>query len=157
MAIFLAGGIAYIVRYRKIEKKQEDKQDMVLKMQLQAYERLLLLCDRIALPNLINRLNEPGLSYRDMQLVLNQNIRSEFDHNITQQIYVSPEIWNAVKNLKEQNQLIINQFANSLPPNASGNDLNKLLLQFAMADKRGNMHEMVAEALSYEAKKLMTP
>ncbi len=90
-----------------------------------------------------------------MQLTLTQNIRSEFDYNITQQIYVSSEAWNAVKNLKEQNLLIINQLANVLPPNATGLDLNKLLLEFLMNDKKGTLHEVVSEVLSFEAKKLL--
>ena len=157
MVIFFAGSIAYIIRYRKLEKKQEVKKDTILQMQLQAYERLMVLTDRIALPNLINRVNEPGLSAREMQILLTQNIRTEFDYNITQQIFVSADAWNAVKNLKEQNQLIINQFANLLPPNASGLDLNKLLLQFLMNDKKGTLHEIVGDVLSYEAKKLMQP
>ncbi len=124
-------------------------------MQLQAYERLLILVDRIALPHVITRINQPNASAREMQLLLTQNIRSEFEYNITQQIYVTPEAWNAVKNLKEQNLLIINQLANVLPPNATGLDLNKLLLEFLMNDKKGTLHEVVSEVLSYEAKKLM--
>ncbi len=124
-------------------------------MQLQAYERLVILVDRIALPHLISRINQPGATAREMQLLLTQNIRSEFDYNITQQIYVTPDAWNAVKNLKEQNLLIINQLANVLPPHATGLDLNKLLLEFLMNDKKGTLHEVVSEALSYEAKKLM--
>jgi hypothetical protein len=124
-------------------------------MQLQAYERLLILVDRIALPHVITRVNQPSSSAREMQLLLTQSIRSEFDYNITQQIYVTAEAWNAVKNLKEQNLLIINQLANVLPPNATGLDLNKLLLEFLMNDKKGTLHEVVSEVLSYEAKKLM--
>jgi hypothetical protein len=124
-------------------------------MQLQSYERLLILVDRMALPHLISRVNQPHATAREMQLLLTQNILSEFDYNITQQIYVSPDAWNAVKNLKEQNLLIINQLANVLPPNATGLDLNKLLLEFLMNDKKGTLHEVVSEALSYEAKKLM--
>lgn len=155
MVIFLAGGIAYIIRYRKLEKKQEIKKDMVLQMQLQAYERLMVLADRIALPNLINRLNESGVNAREMQAALLHNIRTEFDYNITQQIYVSAEAWNALKSLKEQNQLIINQFSNSLAPDATGLDLNRVLLQFLMNDRKGTLHEMVGEVLSIEAKKVM--
>ncbi len=88
-------------------------------MKLQAYERLILLADRIALPNLISRSNQPGLSAREMQNLLVQTIRQEFDHNITQQIYVSPEAWDAIRNLKEQNMLIINQVASFLPESAT--------------------------------------
>jgi hypothetical protein len=68
---------------------------------------------------------------------------------------VSADAWNAVKNLKEQNLLVINQFAAALPPNATGLDLNKHLLEYLMTDKKGTMHELVSEVLSYEAKKVL--
>lgn len=155
----ITASIVYIVTTRaKVVGEDEtiQKNNTAAKsMQLQAYERLLILVDRIALPNVITRVSQPHIPVREMQLLLTQNIRSEFDYNITQQIYVSAEAWNAVKNLKEQNLLIINQHANVLPLNATGLDLNKLLLEFLMSDKKGSLHEVVSEVLSYEAKKLM--
>lgn len=124
-------------------------------LRLQAYERLTLLVDRIALPNLISRVNQNGISAREMQLLLTRGVREEFDYNITQQIYVTADAWAAVKNLKEQNMLVINQLASALPPNATGLDLNKFLLEYLMTDKKGQLHEVVSEVLSYEAKKLL--
>jgi hypothetical protein len=126
-----------------------------LQLQLQAYERLVVLVDRIALPNLISRVGQADISARDMQMILTRSIREEFEYNISQQIFVTPDAWNSVKNLKEQNLLIINQLANILPPNASGLDLNKQLLQYLMNDRKGTLHEVVSDVLSYEAKKLM--
>jgi hypothetical protein len=124
-------------------------------MQLAAYERLLLLTDRIALPNLIQRVNTPGLSARDMQLLLIQSIRQEFEHNVTQQMYVSPEAWDAVRNFKDQNMLIINQISSFLPEDATSTDLNKNLLDLLMQNPKASLQDVVSEALSYEAKKLM--
>jgi uncharacterized protein (UPF0333 family) len=124
-------------------------------LRLQAYERLTLLVDRIALPNLITRVNQNGVSAREMQMLLTRGLKEEFDYNITQQIYVTAEAWTAVKNLKEQNMLVVNQLASALPPNATGLDLNKLLLEYLMTDKKGQLHEVVSEVLSYEAKKLL--
>jgi len=124
-------------------------------LQLQAYERLVVLVDRIALPNLISRVGQSDISARDMQMILTRSIREEFEYNISQQIFVSPDAWNSVKNLKEQNLLTINQLANILPANASGLDLNKQLLQYLMNDRKGTLHEVVSEVLSYEAKKLI--
>jgi hypothetical protein len=90
-----------------------------------------------------------------MQLVLTRSIRDEFDYNITQQIYITPETWNAVKTLKEKNLLIINQVSAVLPPNASALDLNRAILEYIMNDSKADIHELVSEALSYEAKKLL--
>ncbi len=124
-------------------------------MQLQAYERLILLIDRIALPNLIPRLSKPGFTAKEMQLFLIDNIQQEFEYNITQQVYVTAESWNAVKSLKEQNLAIINHIANFLPDEATGLDLCKILAEFLLKDKRGTMHELVSEAVSFEAKKIL--
>lgn len=150
----LIGSLIYIFRNNKSNGNEKPKEGPALQLQLQAYERLTLLVDRIALPNLIGRVSQGGLSAREMQLVLTKNIKEEFEYNISQQIYVSADAWTAVKNLKEQNLLVINQFANALPPNATGLDLNKLLLEFLMHDKKGSLHEVVSEVLSYEAKRL---
>ena len=123
--------------------------------QLQAYERLILLADRIALPNLIQRVNQPGFTAREMQSLLTQTIRQEFEHNITQQIYVSAEAWDAVRNYKEQNLLIVNQVGSFLPEEATGNDLNRQLLDLLVQNPKASLQNVVAEALSFEAKKLL--
>jgi hypothetical protein len=124
-------------------------------LQLQAYERLILLTDRIALPNLIQRANVPGLGARDMQALLTQSIRQEFEHNITQQIYVSAESWDAVRNYKEQNLLIVNQIGSFLPETATGVDLNRALLDLLVQNPKASLQNVVSDALSFEAKKLM--
>lgn len=149
----LLGYLFYLQRKSKMEEQQKVQGGQHL--QLQAYERMALLVDRIALPNLITRVNQPGISAREMQMLLTRTLKEEFDYNITQQIYVSAEAWKAIKNLKEQNTLVINQFANALPPNASGLDLSKVLLEYLMTDTKGNLHEVVSEVISYEAKKLL--
>src|SRR5215203_4218164 len=59
-------------------------------LQLQAYERLVLLCERISIPNLISRTNIAQLSAREMQIILLENIKQEFEYNASQQIYVTP-------------------------------------------------------------------
>lgn len=158
MVVFIIGSF-YVLsgRSKKTDKKEfsENASSLSHQMQLQAYERLTLLVDRIALPNLISRLNQSELSAKEMQLLLIQTIKQEFDYNITQQIYVSAAAWNAVKNLKDQTMLIINQFASTLSQEATSADLNKLLLEYLMNDKKANLHELVSEAISYEARKLL--
>ena len=124
-------------------------------LQLQAYERLVMLSERIALPGLISRVNQPGLTAKEMQLLLLENIKQEYEYNMTQQIYVSPVAWEAVKNLKEQTMLIINQVAAALPPESTGNDLNRVLLDVMMKQQKGQLHAIVLEALNYEARKLL--
>ncbi|MBI1344615.1 MAG: hypothetical protein GC171_16965 [Terrimonas sp.] len=125
-------------------------------LQLQAYERLVMLTERISIPNLVSRANQSGLaSAKEMQILLLESIKQEFEYNSSQQIYVSPVAWESVKNLKEQNMLIINQIASSLPAEARAIDLNKALLDFIMGQQKGALHSIVLEALNYEARKLM--
>ena len=163
--IGLAGAVVYLFSKMKVDKPGKKERTSYIgsdpnnlsskQLQLQAYERLTLLAGRIALPGLISRVSQPGLSVRDMQVLLSQTIRQEFDYNITQQIYVSADAWNAIKSLKDQNVLIIHQIAGALPPEATGNDLCRVLLEFLMNDPKGTLHEVVCEVLSYEAKDLL--
>ncbi|TXJ26265.1 MAG: hypothetical protein E6Q24_11620 [Chitinophagaceae bacterium] len=157
MALLISFYCFYLVNdFRKKAKQPGDKDNFSSRpLQLQAYERLVMLSERISIPNLVSRANQPGLGCRDMQLLLIESIKQEFEYNASQQIYVSPVAWEAVTNLKEQNMLIINQVGASLPPEASGTDLNKRLLEFVMTQKKGALHTIVLEALNFEAKKLM--
>lgn len=126
-------------------------------LQLQAYERMILLADRIALPNLISRNAQAlsGVGIRDTQLTLTHQIKQEFEYNVTQQIYVSADAWEAVRNLKDQNIMIVNQVASFLPQEASGHDLSRAILEMLAENPKATLHNVVSDVLSYEAKKLM--
>lgn len=135
------------------ERKGNDSE--TLKLRLQAYERLTLLTERISLQNLLSRINNSGLSSRQMQVSLIDSIRQEYDYNLTQQIYVSPEVWRAVNNLKEQNIYVINQLASALPPHATAMDLNKHIIDYLINNSSASLNNIVLEAINFEAKKLM--
>jgi hypothetical protein len=126
-----------------------------LRLRLQAYERITLLTERIALQNLLSRNTNTGLSCRQMQAALIDAIKQEYDYNLSQQIYVSTEVWRAVNNLKEQNIYIINQLASTLPAQASGMDLNKHIIDYLINNSNASLHNIVLDAINFEAKKLM--
>lgn len=168
-AVIIAFVVALIFFYLLMKKnKQEideaisqhknnvDSSNSIKQLQLQSYERLILLADRISLPNLITRVgaNIVG-SAKEMQTLLVQNIKQEFEYNVSQQIYVSKESWEAVTNLKDQNILIINQVSSFLPENASAQDLNKALLEMLIEHPNASLHKVVMEVLSFEAKKIL--
>ena len=150
--------IAFYVLFRKPQKatilRGAEKFEST-SLRLQAYERLVLFTERIALPNLISRLNQPGIPALEMKIILTENIKHEFEYNSTQQLYVSPVSWDSVRNLKEQNIMIINQVAASMLPTATASELNKKILEVVMAQPQGALHELVLQALNFEAKKLM--
>jgi hypothetical protein len=148
--------VALITARNQKSASAEDKGDYSSRpLQLQAYERLVLLCERISIPNLISRTNISQLSAREMQIVLLENIKQEFEYNASQQIYVTPIAWESVRNLKDHSMLIINQVAGVLPPEAKASDLNRQLLDVVMNQQEQPLHLAVLDTLSFEAKKLM--
>lgn len=138
------------------ETEQPKATDISVKpLQLQAYERLVILTERIALPNLISRLSQPNFSAREMQVMLIETIKQEFEYNASQQIYVSPQAWDAIRNLRDQNMLIINTISKTLQPNATASDLNRQLIESMMREEKEALHTYVANTLNAEAKKIM--
>jgi hypothetical protein len=150
--------LIYLQQKIGVATKAVDKDTKILK--LQAYERLILLANRIALPHLIARLQQEGksnasLSATDQQLLLVATIKEEFEHNVTQQLYVSKTAWDAVTNFKEKNILLIHQAAVTLPIGAGASELNRLLISFLANDPSGDMHQFVSELLSLEVKQIL--
>jgi hypothetical protein len=90
-----------------------------------------------------------------MKALLIETIKQEFDYNSTQQLYVSATAWEAVRNLKEQNILLINQVAASLGWQATGAMLNKKLLELMLAQQDKPLDDVVKAVLNEEAKRLM--
>lgn len=121
-------------RLKLIETKLQTRKD-IMPLRLQAYERLTLFLERISPNNLLGRVYQQGLTVRDFQLELLNNIRSEFEHNITQQIYVTQEAWEAVRNAKENTMRIINSAASPLDPNGKGAELNKAVFELIMKEE----------------------
>jgi hypothetical protein len=101
-----------------------------LPLRLQAYERLVLLMERINPANMLLRLNATAYSAHDLYSLVAEEIRNEFQHNITQQVYVSSRCWAVVKHVKDDTLNIVNNAVKSLPENASGLDLSKTILGY---------------------------
>ena len=156
VAVCISGVVAWLIYLQRKSVLEEGKKVEGSKMmQLQAYERLALLVQRMSIPSIISRVSNPEYSARDMQLAIIQNINEEFSYNISQQIYVSAEAWEAVKNLKEQNLLLLSQIGTVIPADATGTSFNKAILEFLSEDRRGTLPEIVSEVISIEAKKLL--
>lgn len=126
----------------------------VIKLQLQALERFTLYAERSSLKNLISRTSAAGMTVVDLQLALLETLRSEYEYNVTQQIYVNPKMWKAIGNLKDQNTFIINQLAATLPTDANGIELSKRILEY-VASTDSELNATVLAALQFEAKRLL--
>ena len=136
----------------EIQKRVDIKHE-TLRLRLQAYERLTIFAERASLKNLVTRTPYSGANVVEVQLALLEALRTEYEHNVSQQIYVTPEMWKALTNLKDQNAYIINQLAGSLSSQASGIELSKRILEYsAMKDSELNL--IVLDALQFEAKRV---
>ncbi len=125
-----------------------------LKLRLQAYERFTLFAERSSLKNLVSRTSSSGMTVVDLQLTLLETLRTEYEYNVSQQVYISPEMWKAIGNLKDQNIFIINQLAATLPSEANAIELSKRILEY-VASTNAELSSVVLSALQFEAKKLL--
>ena len=99
----------------------------VTPIRLQAYERIVLFLERISLESLIVRASAPGMTASQLQTALLNAMRSEFEHNLSQQIYMSPQAWEVVKSARSNMIKTINGEAETLPANSTGMELTKRL------------------------------
>lgn len=125
-----------------------------LPLQLAAYERLVLLVERLTPQSLINRVYNSEMSAADMHVALVHTIKAEFDHNITQQIYVSAGAWDAVKSVKENTIALINQTYGNLGESATATDLNRAILGVYMQFPESPT-DIASQIISNEAKRIM--
>jgi hypothetical protein len=115
------------VRTRSIET--------ILPARLQAYERMALFLERISPQNLLIRLNNPGYTARDFQKILLDEIRNEYNHNVSQQVYMSEQVWDQVKNAKEDLIILINEASSRVTIDSSSLDLSKKIFEMVMDKK----------------------
>lgn len=106
-----------------------DQNKLVTPLKLQAYERLVILMERMTPNSLIFRVSKPGISASQLKQELITDISNEFNHNVSQQIYVSPQAWQIVRIAKEEMVNIINTAYAGLGPNAVGIDLSKAIFE----------------------------
>lgn len=109
--------------------------ETILPLRLQAYERLALLLERISPNNIFVRLSNPGFSAKEFQRLIVKEIRDEFNHNLSQQVYVSEECWSLVNKAVEDTIALINQAGSNLGDDAKAMDLTKVLFGQILEDK----------------------
>lgn len=78
----------------------KDSQKDALPIRLQAYERMTLFLERMNPSKLLLRVSPVSSDKNEYEMLLVNAIESEFDHNLSQQIYISEECWNIIKAAK---------------------------------------------------------
>jgi hypothetical protein len=116
------------LRSMQIEMKKQ-RQEFFLPNRVESYQRAVLLMERIHPNSLVMRLHNPGLPARALQAEFLQAIRDEYDHNVAQQLFVSIQGWQMVKNSKEETIKIINLAGNQMTASATGMDLSAKIFE----------------------------
>ncbi|MDB5131854.1 MAG: hypothetical protein JWR02_1603 [Mucilaginibacter sp.] len=124
-----------------------------LPLRLQAYERLVLFIERVNPANMLVRLNATAYSAHDLYSLVVEEVRNEYQHNITQQIYVNGRSWAVVKHIKDDTLNIINNAVKSLPESATGLDLSKTVLAY-MSRLEDNPYDIATNMLRKDLEEL---
>ncbi|MBQ9508137.1 MAG: hypothetical protein IJR53_01785 [Bacteroidales bacterium] len=115
-------------RKRLLELKEHNK-SVIAPVRLQAYERMAMFLERIEPNQLILRLNDGSTPNANLRMLLISTIRAEFEHNLSQQIYISSDVWNQICNAKEETIRIINVSSGKIAQDAPGIELVTSILE----------------------------
>lgn len=121
---------------REFELKKST-QAAITPLKIQAYERIVIFLERIHPNSLVIRVNKHGLTAQQLQKELVTTIKTEYEHNLSQQIYMSYNAWELVKTAKEEIIKLINISASKVAADSNGSDLAIMILNItANVDKK---------------------
>lgn len=140
--IALLGVYLVIDKIFKQEQKRRDfeifklQRDQIMPRRLQAYERMSLFLSRIQPESMLTRFSFDRLDAVQLQQLLLQAVRQEFEHNAGQQVYVSRKVWALVLNSRESICQLINMAAAKCEPGAKALELARNMLEmYAYSDE----------------------
>lgn len=142
---FVKSDIKRFFDLKTFELNKESRASL-LPLRLQAHERLIIFIERINPANLLVRLHQQGIGVKELQNLVINDIKSEFQHNITQQLYLNTASWDVVRKLKDDTIAMINNVVQGLPETATGVDLSKNVLQ-QMATISENPYDLTIDHL----------
>jgi hypothetical protein len=123
-------------------------------IRLRAYERLSLLLERTTPEHMLLELNLGEMTILQVQQHLIRTVRMEYEHNLSQQVYVSEQVWSMIQNAKEQTLAFVTTIAQQLPIDATALDYAKMLIT-AYATNGDTPNELALQALKKEAQTLL--
>jgi len=115
----------------------------------QAYERLVLYLERINPSNMVLRMHKAGMSAKMLEADMVKSIRTEYEHNLSQQIYFSDEIWKLISTAKEETIQIIGLGSKQIEEKASAVELSKILIKLS-AEVQELPHDVAIKYLKQE-------
>ena len=135
---------------KKLVELKVSNNNTVLPLRLQAYERICLLLERISPNNMLLRLSDPAYNALEFQQLIQKEIREEFNHNLSQQIYMSEEVWEKVRATVNELIAIVNESAEGLTMENNSVDLSQRIFDRMIAMNR----DPVGESLTLVKKEI---
>ncbi len=139
-------------RIKKFDLIYKNEQ-YILPVRMQAYERLVLFLERISPESLLMRADRQGINSQQLHTELLSIIRAEFEHNLSQQIYVSKESWEVIKNARSNLINIINMSAKSIEPESPSVKLSQTILE-AIIENENSPTDVAIDFIKKEIKEL---
>lgn len=164
LALAFGGSISVLVAYYLIKDdlhdyleskkvKSVDDKSTLLSLRLQAHERMVLFIERINPVNVLVRIHQKGIEVGALQTLVVNEINAEYQHNITQQLYIDVKTWAVISKLKDDTVAMINNAVKNLPADASGIDLSKKVLQH-MSQIEENPYDLTIVMLKQSIQKM---
>lgn len=162
LKIILPAGAVFAAAYLLVNKfidNDQKRRDYELKktaqaaitpLKIQAYERLVIFLERIHPNVLVVRVNKHGMTSQQLHQELIKAIKSEYEHNLSQQIYVSAAAWELVKTAKEEIIKLVNISSTKVPHDNSSNDLAMMVLNITANVDKKMPNEIALEFLKRE-------
>lgn len=107
----------------------------VMPIRLQAHERMIIFLERITPEALIMRLQRPTLTVQELHSAMLKTIRQEWDHNVSQQLYITDRAWELIRLSRENVVKLINTEAGKLKPNEAAMKLSQSILEECSGNK----------------------
>jgi hypothetical protein len=101
----------------------------VLPLKVAAYERATLLLERIQPHELMARCEPKDKSAQGLKQLMMEEMNREYQHNTVQQLYITPQSWDALKQAMREVSRRCGETLEELPPRASGPQFAETLLQ----------------------------
>lgn len=152
----------WLVMHKLFNNEQEKRlwelkrlsQKEISPIRLRAYERLTLLLERTTPDRMLMEMNLREMTIPQVQQQLLRTIRLEYDHNLSQQIYVSDEVWDKIIHARDEMGAFVTAMAAGMPEGSSTLDYAKTLIT-AYSTNGETPNSLALSALKEEAKTLL--
>lgn len=136
---------------RREHELKKSAQSTITPLKIQAYERLVIFLERIHPNSIVVRVNKHGMTSQQLHQELIKTIKTEYEHNLSQQIYVSYNCWELVKTAKEEVLKLVNISSTKVAHDASSNELAMMILNITSNLDKKMPSEIALDFLKKEA------